>query len=203
MRLDNGGFLVINHDSAMLPPYCFGYTAEVDFIPQRLNLMVNRESFVQDEKYNAVKAFLLSRYFNLVEHKIREMATKLSKSVVDGNHKNMLRDQLLTLEHNLPSDTQAQNLRLFITEVLENRVDLQLYGPFPKSMTLSDIKNSMGSTLYIYNPGRGGAQQVTEAFDEETTLQVTRQTLTAGKLKANNTIYQKRQHPLWQLLIGL
>jgi len=191
ISLDNAGFLVLNHDPSILPPFCFGYTAEVDFIPQRLQLMVNRESFVQDQKYNWVRSLLLAEYLKLVEQKLREWAN-VSLSRDDTQQKQLFKEHLLTLEHNLPGDPYAQTFRALATDVIEKSVEFPLYGPYPKMVTLEEVKRSMGNTIYIYYPARGGTQQVTEAFDEETTLQITRQTLTSEKIKANLLALQGR-----------
>jgi hypothetical protein len=185
IRLDNAGFLVMNHDPSMLPAYCFGYTAEIDFMPQRLQLMVNRESFVQDQKYNSERNLLLEEYLKLVKNKITGWASRISQGDKDALSKQVVKENLLTLDHNLPVDSKTQSFRSFVTDFIEKNVEFDLYGPSTRPITLEEAKHSMGSTFYIYNPARGGAQQVTEAFDEETTLQITRQTLTYEKIKAS------------------
>ena len=112
----------MNHDPSMLPPFCFGYTAEIDFIPQRLQLMFNRERFVQDQKYNSIRGLLLAEYLKLVEQKIKEWESKVSFDAGDAQHKQVLKEYLLTLEHNLPGDSYAKTLRALVTDFIEKCV---------------------------------------------------------------------------------
>ncbi len=198
MRLDNGGFQVLAHDPSILPYYCFGYTTEIDFIPQRVQLMVNRENFVQDQKFSSIKLFLLEQYISLVESKIKSFAEKISSNSINAQEKQAVKDQLLVLEYNLPNDQYTQRLKPFVVNIIEKHVEFPLYGPSPKNTTLEEILNQGNTTIYNYNPSKGATQSATETFDEETTLQIIRQTITAERLKASLLALQGK--PVFQTL---
>ncbi|MGH9922651.1 MAG: hypothetical protein ACRD38_07855, partial [Nitrososphaerales archaeon] len=147
MRLDNGGFQVLAHDASVLPSYCFGYTAEIDFTPQRVQLMVNRENFVQDQKFNSIKIFLLQQYLSLVENKIKNWTGNISGDSGMAQQKQALREHLLVLEHNLPGDQHTKDLRSLVTDTIGKYIQFPLYGPTNRNLTLEEIRKS-GTPIY-------------------------------------------------------
>jgi len=178
LRLDNAGFLVQHHDPNLLPPYCFGYTGEIDFIPGRLNLMVNRESFVQDEKYRSISSDLLKQYLTLIENKIRNWLARIEgPQPMPKEERQKLRTYLLVLENRLPTNQSTVTLRKLVEDTIDKYIRFSLYAGLTREITLSKARTQAGPSgaFYLYQPGDKLATYVTEKFDEETTISVTRQ----------------------------
>lgn len=70
--LCNGGFLVKARDYALLPPEAIGYVGEVDVNPGGLTIQLNREGFVQDEKWQKLRSRLTAVYNHLILSRVDE-----------------------------------------------------------------------------------------------------------------------------------
>lgn len=177
LMLDNGGFFVQAHDVNLLPPYCFGYTGEIDFVPGKLRLMINRESFVKDENYSSISSHLLQQYLGLVEQRVRKwIGDSGNKKLMTREKKEILKPYLLTLEKHLPTDQTASTLRKLVESIIDEHIPFTLCGSTTKDITLNEARAQLGigSTFFTYQPGVGSPAQVTEAFDEETTVSIAR-----------------------------
>jgi hypothetical protein len=68
----NSGFLAKDRETELLPPDAIGYVGEIDIKPKGLTIQLNREGFVQDDKWQQMRTRLLGVYRNLMRAKIGE-----------------------------------------------------------------------------------------------------------------------------------
>ena len=68
--LCNGGFLVLENAHEILPDYTIGFVGEIDVLPGGMTILMNREGFQKDERWQLFCTHIREHYQRLVEEKL-------------------------------------------------------------------------------------------------------------------------------------
>ncbi len=77
LTICNGGFLVLDNDKTLISQHAVGYIGEIDVLPGGLNILMSRDGFQPDDKWQELGKRLLSFYNQLVRKKIGEIEKSL------------------------------------------------------------------------------------------------------------------------------
>jgi hypothetical protein len=150
LLLCNGGFLAREKEPNLLVSGTLGYLAEIDLKPGELTIQLNREGFVQDDKWRELQRRLTEVYLNLIRSKINGW-TKLVSSDGKATPHPEIEQGVLMLARGptrgiLPTDLQKQ-----IDALVPLVLQIKQWGdskPFPASELLVMAK-SLGAIYYI------------------------------------------------------
>lgn len=73
LTICNGGFLVLEDDKTLIPPQAIGYIGEIDVRPGGLNILMSRDGFQPDDKWQELGKRLLPFYNQLIKKKIDDI----------------------------------------------------------------------------------------------------------------------------------
>ena len=168
----NGGFLVKDRELALLPREAVGYTGELNARPGRLALQLNRESFVQDERWQAVGVRMRAFYTQLVAAKTVEWERAILESP-EAPHP--------TIEPALMVLARGPARGLFDSELLE-RIDRMLAAVIrfqirgtAETTTLANVitQGRVRGVIYFTREGEAPRQFQQSLSHEATNIQVT------------------------------
>jgi len=114
----------------------------------------------------------------LIENKIRNWLARIEgPQPMPKEERQKLRTYLLVLENRLPTNQSTVTLRKLVEDTIDKYIRFSLYAGLTREITLSKARTQAGPSgaFYLYQPGDRLATHVTEKFDEETTISVTRQ----------------------------
>ena len=138
--LCNGGFLVTERESSLLPPSAAGYLGEVDIHPGGLTILLNREGFKKDTPWSDLGARLAGTWVTLVREKVErwkvlldEDPSAVEKLAIDRGVIVLVRGPL---RDGLPGD-----LRTAVAELVPRAVRLKLWES-DTTRALHDILSS-------------------------------------------------------------
>lgn len=176
ITLNNGGFLVQLHDPTILPPFCFGYTGEINAAPGALRMMINREGFVkEDPRFSVFSRHILLAYYELVKKKLANWIEMIQDSKAELKQKlEAMKVILLLLESSLPTNQETQELRQLVDNIIEQYIPFHLFGSSKHSTSLSMAKTNLGKnrTFYIHTPGSSPSTQISQSLDVDAIFQL-------------------------------
>ena len=127
LLLSNGGFLVAEAETALLPGTVGGYVGELDIVPGELTILLNREGFKRDERWNELSQRLSGVWTDLIEAKLQEWKQKIE--VDPKATETMAIDRNLILLTRSPlKDALSDSARSTAQELLGVALRLKLWG---------------------------------------------------------------------------
>jgi hypothetical protein len=117
--------LVKEREPTLLPAECIGYAGEIDVKPQALSIRLNREGFVDDEKWQRMRAMLTATYNGLIRNKISEWEETL-QAHPDNNVLSIIEQGLLLLlrtpTHSILDPVSRERLQQLFPRVIRLKV---------------------------------------------------------------------------------
>lgn len=125
--LCNGGFLVTERESSLLPPSVGGYLGEVDITPGGLTILLTREGFKKDSLWSELGSRLAATWVELIRKKVEHWKALLEEDP-SAAEKLAIDRGVIVLGRGPLRDALPTDLRAVVTELIPQVVRLKLWG---------------------------------------------------------------------------
>lgn len=149
LRVTNGGFLLYENAANLIPQPVCGYVGEVDVVPGKLTLNINRETAVEDDVWRRIGEELAQAVNRLLTSHLR-MAARDAESYPPA----ALERNVLLLTRVLPASDSLSDSQSVANELMPEVVRVAIWDPRPGPRRRPPINESFknvpqGSAVYV------------------------------------------------------
>lgn len=172
LRVTNGGFLLYENTSALIPQPACGYIGEIDLVPGALTLNLNRESAAEDDNWLSLGRELAGVLDRLLAQSVTAAARQtpdVSQAALERNV--LLLGQILDVSGTLPNAGRVAG------DLIPNTVTLPIWEARPGGRSRTSIDELVGQpgtdkTIYVRRENTGAPTIATSQGDGAGTVQI-------------------------------
>ena len=120
--LCNGGLLVSDSAHDILPDYAIGFVGEIDVLPGRMTILMNREGFQKDELWDVFCRDIREHYRKIIEEKIDTWIAERGMGSEDSDYRRAVQRAILLMLYSPLSEVVGQR-----NVEKASRLDLAMY----------------------------------------------------------------------------
>ena len=145
--LCNGGFLVSDSTHEILPDYSIGFVGEIDVLPGRLTILMNREGFQRDERWDGFCSDVREHYRTVIEEKIDTWMAATGIRSEDMDHRRAVQRAILLMLYSPLREVVGQRNVEKAGRLISLCIDLSSRGTYGLERALSIAQ--MRPPLYV------------------------------------------------------
>lgn len=190
--LCNAGFLVTRREGTLIPQQAIGYRGELNFKPGELNILINREGFSHDEKWQELGRRLLAKYNELLRSRVHKWKLGIGSSEKSLEEQGIDRG-LLILKYGPPQAILENDIVTDVNEMVPRAIRVSVMGTDVRLSIANAIDRARSKgVVYFVREGEGARQFQQSVQQGAGTVQFTEtaqtQSLRAAHLRAKGAV---------------
>ena len=146
--LCNGGFLVSDSAHDILPDYAIGFVGEIDVLPGRMTILMNREGFQKDELWDVFCRDIREHYRKIIEEKIDTWIAERGMGSEDSDYRRAVQRAILLMLYSPLSEVVGQRNVEKASRLISQCIDLSSRGTYGLERALSIARKR--PPLYVH-----------------------------------------------------